>query len=88
MRRIALIACFAIALSLMAACGSEESIPKSASTVVSPESSPQAQQMPAGPDQDAAILRKAATSTWLCGLRKAAGGPRLSVTRPPSTAGS
>ena len=58
MRFIALIACFGFVLLLLAACGSEESIPKSASTLVSPESSPKAQRMPAGPDQDAAILEE------------------------------
>ena len=58
MRFIALITCFGFVLLLLAACGSEESIPKSASTLVSPESSPKAQRMPAGPDQDAAILEE------------------------------
>ena len=58
MKHIALIACFAIALLLLAACGGRKSSSNSASTLVSPESSPQARQIPAGPDQDAAILEQ------------------------------
>ena len=77
MRRIALIACFAIALPLMAACGSEESIPNSASTLVSPESSPQAQRMPAGPDQDAAILEQGGNINLALWLAQSGMGPSI-----------
>ena len=77
MRLIALIACFAFALTLLAACGSEESIPKSASTLVSPESSPKAQRMPAGPDQDAAILEEGGNINLALWLAQSGMGPSI-----------
>ena len=77
MRRIALIACFAIALSLMAACGGGEPIPKSASTVESPEPSHQAQQMPAGPDQGTAILEEGRNINWALSLAQSGRGPSI-----------
>ena len=77
MRRIALIACFAIALSLMAACGGGEPIPKSASTVESPEPSHQAQQMPAGPDQGTAILEEGRNINWALWLAQSGRGPSI-----------
>ena len=77
MRLIALIACFAIALSLMAACGGGEPIPKSASTVESPEPSHQAQQMPAGPDQGTAILEEGRNINWALSLAQSGRGPSI-----------
>ena len=75
MRHIALIACFGFVLLLLAACGSEESIPNSASTLVSPESSPQAQQIPADPDQDAAILEQGGNINLALWLAQSGMGP-------------
>ena len=77
MRHIALIACFAFVLLLLAACGSEESIPNSASTLVSPEPSPQAQQMPTGPDQDAAILEQRGNINLALWLAQSGPGPAI-----------
>ena len=77
MRFIALIACFGFVLLLLAACGSEESIPKSASTLVSPESSPKAQRMPAGPDQDAAILEQGGNINLALWLAQSGMGPSI-----------
>ena len=77
MRRIALIACFAIALSLMAACGGGEPIPKSASTVESLEPSHQARQMPAGPDQGTAILEEGRNINWALSLAQSGRGPSI-----------
>ena len=77
MRRIAFIASFAIALPLMAACGSGESVPNSASTLGSPEPSPQAQQMPAGPDQDTAILEEGRNINWALSLAQSGRGPSI-----------
>ena len=77
MRRIAVIACFAITLPLMAACGGGESSPNLASTPESPEPSPQAQQMPAGPDQDAAILEEGRNINWALSLAQSGRGPSI-----------
>ena len=77
MRHIALIACFGFVLLLLAACGGGEPIPKSASTVESPEPSHQAQQMPVGPDQDAAILEEGRNINWALSLAQSGMGPSL-----------
>ena len=77
MRRIALIACLAIALPLVAGCGGGESIPTPASARGSPEPSPQAQQMPAGPDQDAAILEECGNINLALWLAQSGPGPSI-----------
>ena len=77
MRLIALIACFGFVLLLLAACGSEESIPNSASTLVSPESSHQARQIPADPDQDAAILEQGGNINLALWLAQSGMGPSI-----------
>ena len=74
MRLIALIACFAFALPLMAACGSVESTLNSASTLESPEPSRPAQQVPAGPDRDTAILEEGRNINWALSLAQSGMG--------------
>ena len=74
MRRIAVIACFAITLPLMAACGSVESTLNSASTLESPEPSRPAQQVPAGPDRDTAILEEGRNINWALSLAQSGMG--------------
>ena len=77
MKHIALIACFAIALLLLAACGGRKSSSNSASTLVSPESSPQARQIPAGPDQGTAILEEGRNINWALSLAQSGRGPSI-----------
>ena len=77
MRHVALIACFAIALLLLAACGSVESIPTPASAQESLESSPQARQITADPDQDAAILEQGGNINLALWLAQSGMGPSI-----------
>ena len=77
MRHIVLIACFGFVLLLLAACGIEESIPNSASTLVSPESSPQAQRTQADPDRDTAILEEGGNINLALWLAQSGMGPSI-----------
>ena len=77
MRYVSLIVSLAITLPLMAACGGGESSPNSASTPESPEPSPQAQQMPAGLERDAAILEEGGNINLALWLAESGMGPSI-----------
>ena len=77
MRHVALIVSLAITLPLMAACVNAESIPDSESTPESPDPSPKARQIPAGPDQDAAILEQGGNINLALWLAQSGMGPSI-----------
>ena len=77
MRHVALIVSLAITLPLMAACVNAESIPDSESTPESPDPSPKARQIPAGPDQDAASLEEGRNINLALSLAQSGRGPSI-----------